>query len=72
VTRRPHGAPSDRETVYCVSCHAKLAFVRPEWLVLRRLLVTEAAVAHKREASLIYVTCRCGSTTTVQWAMIQF
>lgn len=68
LTRR---AGQSRTSVLCPECRIALAYIRPEWLILRRMLVTDAAVSHHRENGRVHLTCRCGQTVTMHWAMIQ-
>jgi hypothetical protein len=72
LTRRLPGVTEYRKPVYCDQCRTVLAYIRPEWFVLRRFLCTDAAVSHERKDGGITLRCRCGATTAVRWALIQF
>jgi hypothetical protein len=72
LTRRLPGVTDRRTPVRCDGCGTVLAYIRPDWLFLRRFLCTDAAVSHERKDGGSTLRCRCGATTTVRWALIQF
>lgn len=61
-----------RRPILCPACRVALAYVRPEWLVLRRFLATEAARTIERRGSTITITCQCGHVHRVEWDVLQF
>jgi hypothetical protein len=68
--RLPHGT-QHRATVFCPACRRPVAYIRREWLVLRRLLLEDTATAPTRTATTITIRCQCGHETIVHWSAIQ-
>ena len=61
-----------RKPVICPGCLKALAFIRPEWLILRRLLITDRVVRQDKIGGAVKLTCECGRVTVVEWNVIQF
>ena len=60
-----------RATHHCPQCRELLAYVRPEWIILRRLLTTNAAVSSERVDGSVLIVCQCGRRSTFRWPVIQ-
>lgn len=60
-----------RDHIICPGCRLTLAYIRPEWIVLKRLLITDNATGHDRENGVVTIRCRCGQATIVRWALFQ-
>ena len=60
-----------RQSFHCGSCHALLAIVREEWVVLRTLAVTNAARKSERINGDVLIECECGYCNTFRWPVLQ-
>jgi hypothetical protein len=65
--------PDPRKVIVCPGCGKRLASVRRRWYVMHSLLTYyDNVTAAKTEFNRIVLSCKCGTTTTVHWAAIQF
>ena len=62
-----------RQRFFCPKCGQLLAYVRPELLIARRLVVDFSKIRRaERHNGEVVIVCQCGETITVKWAAIQF
>ena len=65
------GRRNGKVTFFCPTCRELLAYVRPEWVILRRLLTTNAAVSSERVDGSVQIVCQCGRRSTFRWPVLQ-